>query len=412
MPRSRCSPDPDQYAPFLDKLKAGAWGLEDRRRCALEAFRRTAAYDAAISAWMERELAQGKSTDLPHHLCLNLVQKQGLRYGENPHQAAAFFVEPGRKVEGMAACQQHQGKELSFNNLLDADACARLVWQFPAPACVIVKHNNPCGVGQGPHALEAFMRAQAGDPVSAFGGIVAFNRPVGVEVARVMAQNFWEVILAPAFTGEALEVFAAKKQLRILQTPDHWPQSAEGLDARSIGGGYLVQRADDGFVPFEDWEVKATGPGTKPRGGGPDAGPAGGQGREVQRHRAGEGRRHRGHRRGPDEPRGFRGDRLPQGRRPVPAAPCWAATPSSPSPTASSWPPATASPPSSNPAAASATTKSSPPPRSSASGSSSPACGTSGIELSGDRAHDTTSPANCIWQTCSALLCPIVRYPG
>ncbi len=105
----------------------------------------------------------------------------------------------------------------------------------------------------------------SGDPVSAFGGIGAFNRPVGVEVAKVMAQNFWEVILAPSFTGEALEVFAAKKQLRILQTPDHWPQSAEGLDTRSIGGGYLVQRADDAFVPFEDWEMKASGPGTPPK---------------------------------------------------------------------------------------------------------------------------------------------------
>ncbi len=257
--------DPAQYGPYLERLQAGVWNLEDRRHCALEAFRRTAAYDAAISGWMERELTARKTPDLPHHLCLNLVQKQGLRYGENPHQAAAFYVEPGRKAEGMAACHQHQGKELSFNNLLDADACARLVWQFPAPACVIVKHNNPCGVGQGPHAMEAFMRAQAGDPVSAFGGIVAFNRPVGAEVAHVMAQNFWEVILAPSFTGEALEVFAAKKQLRILQTPDHWPQSAEGLDSRSIGGGYLVQRADDAFAPFEDWEVKASGPGSKPR---------------------------------------------------------------------------------------------------------------------------------------------------
>jgi phosphoribosylaminoimidazolecarboxamide formyltransferase/IMP cyclohydrolase len=257
--------DPAQYGPYLEKLVAGSWGLEDRRRCALEAFRRTAAYDAAISGWLEREFSKNTSSDLSHHLCLNLVQQQGLRYGENPHQPAAFYIEPGRKTEGMAACQQHQGKELSFNNLLDADACARLVWQFAAPACVIVKHNNPCGVGQGPHALEAFMRAQAGDPVSAFGGIVAFNRPVGVEVARVMAQNFWEVILAPSFTGEALDVFAAKKQLRILQTPDSWPQSAEGLDTRSIGGGYLVQRADDAFVPFEDWEVKSSGPGAKPR---------------------------------------------------------------------------------------------------------------------------------------------------
>ena len=181
--------DPGQYQAFLEKLATGTWGLEDRRRCALEAFRRTAAYDAAISGWMERAFDDAKAPGLAHRLCLNLVQKQGLRYGENPHQAAAFYVEPGRKVEGMAACHQHQGKELSFNNLLDADACARLVWQFPAPACVIVKHNNPCGVGQGPHALEAFMRAQAGDPVSAFGGVVAFNRPVGAEVARVMAQT-------------------------------------------------------------------------------------------------------------------------------------------------------------------------------------------------------------------------------
>ena len=256
---------PDQYAPFLEKLRASAWGLEDRRRCALEAFRRTAAYDAAIAGWMEREASGPKADGLPHHLCVNLVQQQGLRYGENPHQPAAFFVEPGRPVEGMAACTQLQGKELSFNNLLDADACARLVWQFAAPACVIVKHNNPCGVGQGPHALEAFLRAQAGDPVSAFGGIVAFNRPVGLEVAQVMVQTFWEVILAPAFTGEALEVFAAKKQLRLLQTQDHWPQSAKGLDTRSIGGGYLVQEADDAFAPFESWEVKATGNGTRPR---------------------------------------------------------------------------------------------------------------------------------------------------
>jgi phosphoribosylaminoimidazolecarboxamide formyltransferase/IMP cyclohydrolase len=256
--------DPAQYSPFLEKLQAGTWGLDDRRRCALEAFQRTAAYDAAISGWMARTFNPGPEVELPPQLSLNLVRKQGLRYGENPHQPAAFYVEPGRKVEGMAACRQLQGKELSFNNLLDADACARLVWQFPAPACVIVKHNNPCGVGQGPHALEAFMRAQAGDPISAFGGIVAFNRTVGVEVAHVMAQTFWEVILAPAFTPEALAVFAAKKQLRLLETSEHWPQSAEGLDTRSIGGGYLVQAADDAFTPFEAWEMKASGPGARP----------------------------------------------------------------------------------------------------------------------------------------------------
>ena len=257
--------NPGQYAPFIQKLKAGAWTLEDRRACALVAFQRTAAYDAAISAWMEKQFAHEDAGEaLPSRLSLLLTQEQGLRYGENPHQPAGFYVRPGGAPEGMAACKQHQGKELSYNNLLDGDACARLVWQFEAPACVIVKHNNPCGVAYGAHPLEAFLRAQSGDPLSSFGGIVAFNRPIGVEVARAMTQSFFEVVLAPGFTGEALEVFAAKKQLRLLETPHAWPMSAQGLDLRSIGGGYLVQAPDEGFKPFEQWEVKANGHGPKP----------------------------------------------------------------------------------------------------------------------------------------------------
>ncbi len=257
--------NPSQYEPFLAKLKAGTWSLADRQLCALQAFQRTNAYDAAISAWMEKQLAPAEAeTGLPTRLSLVLTQEQTLRYGENPHQAAGFYVRPGEKAEGIAASKQHQGKELSFNNLLDADACARLVWQFEAPACVIVKHNNPCGVAYGAHPLEAFTRAQAGDPLSSFGGIVAFNRPVGVEVAKAMTQSFFEVILAPAFTGEALEVFASKKALRLLETPQRWPLSASGLDLRSIGGGFLVQGADDQFKPFEQWEVKSSGRGPKP----------------------------------------------------------------------------------------------------------------------------------------------------
>lgn len=255
--------DPHQYEPFLEKLKDGDWNLEDRKRCALEAFQRTAAYDAAISAWFAGQLLS-ETEELPEHLSIGLELKQGLRYGENPHQGAAFYVRPGAKDEGIAACRQLQGKELSFNNLLDTDAAARTVFQFAAPSCVIVKHNNPCGVGRGPHVLEAFLKAQAGDPVSAFGGIVAFNRPVGVEVAQAMVQSFWEVILAPGFSAEALELFAAKKQLRVLETPSRWPLSAHGLDLRSLGGGFLVQRPDDAFAPVETWQVKATGSGPKP----------------------------------------------------------------------------------------------------------------------------------------------------
>ena len=253
--------DPGQYEGFLAKQAAGTWSLEDRRACALAAFQRTAAYDAAISAWMAE--SEDVST-LPERLSIGLEARQPLRYGENPHQAAAFYVRPGTKDEGISACRQMMGKELSFNNLLDADAAARTVFQFAAPSCVIVKHNNPCGVGRGPHVLEAFLKAQAGDPVSAFGGIAAFNRPVGVEVAQAMVQSFWEVVLAPAFSPEALAVFAAKKQLRILETPSTWPLSAQGLDLRSIGGGFLVQRPDDAFTPVEQWQVKATGRGPKP----------------------------------------------------------------------------------------------------------------------------------------------------
>ena len=254
---------PGQYGAFLAKLGAGTWTQADRRACALAAFQRTAAYDAAISAWMA-EAGPERSEGLPERVSVGLELQQVLRYGENPHQAAGLYTRPGAKAEGVAACTQLQGKELSFNNLLDIETGARTVFQFAAPSCVIVKHNNPCGVGRGPHVLEAFLRAQAGDPVSAFGGIVAFNRPVGIEVANAMVQSFWEVIMAPAFSPEALAVFSAKKQVRILKTPASWPLSVQGLDLRSIGGGFLVQTPDDLFTPVEQWQVKATGKGPSP----------------------------------------------------------------------------------------------------------------------------------------------------
>ena len=255
--------DPAQYDAFLEKAQAGTWDQEDRRVCALAAFQRTAAYDAAISTWMAGQVGQ-EAEGLPERLGIGLVSRQGLRYGENPHQSAGFYVQPGTPQEGIAACEQLQGKELSFNNLLDSDGAARTVFQFAAPSCVIVKHNNPCGVGRGPHALEAFLKAQAGDPVSAFGGIAAFNRPIGIEVAQAMIQSFWEVVLAPAFSPEALEVFAAKKQLRLLRTPAAWSASAGALDVRSITGGFLVQRPDDDFAPVDQWQVKTTGAGPQP----------------------------------------------------------------------------------------------------------------------------------------------------
>jgi phosphoribosylaminoimidazolecarboxamide formyltransferase/IMP cyclohydrolase len=253
--------DPSQYDYFIEALERGTWGLEDRRACALAAFQRTAAYDAAIASWMA---GPHPWEAMPERLALALEARQSLRYGENPHQAALFYVPAGAVPEGIAACRQIQGKELSFNNLLDADAAARTVFQFKAPSAVIVKHNNPCGVGRGPHVLEAFLKAQAGDPVSSFGGIVAFNRPVGVEVAQAMVQSFWEVILAPGFSAEALALLSAKKQVRVLETPPAWPLAVRGLDLRTIGGGFLAQGADDAFPPVDQWQVKATGKGPRP----------------------------------------------------------------------------------------------------------------------------------------------------
>jgi phosphoribosylaminoimidazolecarboxamide formyltransferase/IMP cyclohydrolase len=164
----------------------------------------------------------------------------------------------------MAACEQIQGKELSFNNLLDADGAARLVWQLEEPGCAIIKHNNPCGIGLGCNPLEAFMKALASDPVSAYGGIVAFNKPIGPQVAHEMAKTFWEVIMAPSFEEGALEALAPKKQLRLLKMPQQWPSCAGGIDLRSIGGGFLLQGPDDAFSPVGQWEIKSAGNTPKP----------------------------------------------------------------------------------------------------------------------------------------------------
>ena len=159
--------DPAQYGGFLGRLAQGLWSLEDRRACALAAFQRTAAYDATISAWLAGSADEAEAESLPERVGLGLEFSRSLRYGENPHQAAGFYVRPGAQPEGFSACRQLQGKELSFNNLLDVDTAARLVFQCKAPSAVIVKHNNPCGVGRGSHVLEALLKAQAGDPAAA-----------------------------------------------------------------------------------------------------------------------------------------------------------------------------------------------------------------------------------------------------
>jgi phosphoribosylaminoimidazolecarboxamide formyltransferase / IMP cyclohydrolase len=220
------------------------------RRC----FERVSAYDAAIANYLGALSADAANAphahparaEYPATLNLQFHRVQDLRYGENPHQTAAFYSENGAPA-GVSSMKQHQGKELSYNNLLDFDSCLRLVAEFDVsePACVIVKHNNPCGVSLAPSAEEAFRRALACDPLSAFGGVIAFNGEVTGAAATVIAEQFYEGIAAPSFAPAALEVLAKKKNLRVL-TIGAMPKPATltGQDLRRVAGGLLAQGFD------------------------------------------------------------------------------------------------------------------------------------------------------------------------
>ncbi|GAA6733705.1 bifunctional phosphoribosylaminoimidazolecarboxamide formyltransferase/IMP cyclohydrolase [Thermus oshimai] len=225
--------DPEDYPAVLEALREGPTP-EFRRALARKAFAHTAAYDAAIAEWLAGE-------KFPEEKFFVLKRVSPLRYGENPHQEAALYRVEGEEGPLLQA-QVLQGKAMSFNNYLDAEAAWNLVSEFEAPACVAVKHQNPCGVALGEGPLEAYQRAYAADPVSIFGGIVAFNREVDGATARAMGEVFLEVVLAPGFSEEALAVFSRKKNLRLLKVPS----LAQGpyLDLRRLRGGVLLQDAD------------------------------------------------------------------------------------------------------------------------------------------------------------------------
>jgi phosphoribosylaminoimidazolecarboxamide formyltransferase / IMP cyclohydrolase len=236
--------DPGDYPQVLAALEEGEGRVPERlrRSLAAKAFRHIQGYDAAIARWLEEGLGEGEDL-LRRHLMVDLALESPLRYGENPHQAAALYRLQGSPGV-LGGFEQLQGKELSWNNLLDADAARRLVALFEEPTVVIIKHNNPCGVGQGQRIAEAFERALATDPVSAFGSIVAVNRLVGAELVEVMAKLFVEVLVAPGFEQDALERLAGKPGLRALACPAFEPQ-AGALELRALDGGYLVQEPDD-----------------------------------------------------------------------------------------------------------------------------------------------------------------------
>jgi phosphoribosylaminoimidazolecarboxamide formyltransferase/IMP cyclohydrolase len=244
--------DPSDYAAVLAELQEhGVLSPATRRRLARKAFAHTAAYDAAIVTWLDRTDPDGAPV-LPDSLHLALERAQPLRYGENPHQAGARYRAVGARSWWDGA-EQLGGKELSYLNVFDAEAAWRLVQRLgPQPAAVVVKHANPCGAAVASDITTAYRRAHEGDPVSAFGGIVALNRPVPRDLAEALAPVFTEVVVAPAFDEDALAVLAAKKNLRLLAAG---PPGEGGLDLRGIDGGLLVQQADVVSVDRAAWEV-------------------------------------------------------------------------------------------------------------------------------------------------------------
>ena len=247
--------DASQYAGVLDELKrSGALSDATRFALAVAAFNRISNYDAAISDYLSSLQPDGRRAEFPAQSNGRFVKLQDLRYGENPHQHAALYRDLHPAPGSLVTAKQLQGKELSYNNLADADAAWECVKSFEATACVIVKHANPCGVAVGDDPAEAYAKAFATDPTSAFGGIIAFNRPLDAAAAVAVSKQFVEVLIAPAYAADALAVLAAKTNVRVLQIAldgvnrggiTAWDQGRNAHDVKRIGSGLLIQSADN-----------------------------------------------------------------------------------------------------------------------------------------------------------------------
>ncbi len=254
--------DPADYPSVLAELKGncGETSRKTRWRLARKAFRHTAAYDAAISEYLEGiELQSSARDELPPTINLSLGLQETLRYGENPHQRGALYRPLQRKPSGLVSAEQLQGKQLSFNNYLDLEAAWRLTAEFEQSCCVIVKHNNPCGAALAEGPCDAYRKALACDPVSAFGSIVAFNQTVDGETAEEMRSLFVEAIIAPAYEQAALDLFSKKGNLRVMQKdPESLPAGASRerlFDLKQVSGGYVLQDLDVARVTAEDLKV-------------------------------------------------------------------------------------------------------------------------------------------------------------
>ncbi len=248
--------DPEDYPAILEELKTGALSYATRYTLAVKAFTHTARYDGAISNYLSARAPDGERREYPDRLQMAFDKVQDLRYGENPHQHAAFYRAPDECDNGgIASYSQLQGKALSYNNIADADAAWECVKAFDraTPACVIVKHANPCGAALGVTPLEAYQKAFSTDPTSAFGGIIAFNCEVNRSTLEVVANQFLEVLIAPAYAPDALELIQAKKNVRVLRCA--LGQASDALDFKRVGGGLLVQSADRDELTAADLHI-------------------------------------------------------------------------------------------------------------------------------------------------------------
>jgi phosphoribosylaminoimidazolecarboxamide formyltransferase/IMP cyclohydrolase len=244
--------DPKDYAQVIEEMasQAGSVSFDTRFQLACKAFAHTAEYDGAIADWLSLQ-AQPEQAPFPPRLHLHFVKAQSLRYGENPHQHAAFYRDPHPAPGTLASWHQHQGKELSYNNIADADAAWECVRGLNETACVIVKHANPCGVALGATTLIAYQRAFATDPTSAFGGIIAFNHEIDGDTAEAIAGQFAEVVIAPGYTPEALSRFQSKGNVRVLEVP--LAHGSNTWEYKRVGGGLLVQSPD--LIQYPDFKV-------------------------------------------------------------------------------------------------------------------------------------------------------------
>lgn len=250
--------NPSNYPVYLEQLRQGEPSLEFRRACAQEVFAHTASYDQAIAHYLATQ-DSANSTSLPEQFSLLGKELQPLRYGENPHQAASWY-QTGDQPTGWAAATKLQGKELSYNNLVDLEAAKKIITEFTdTPAAAIIKHTNPCGVATGGTLVEAYDRAFAADSTSAFGGIVALNRPLDVATATALSKTFLECIVAPSCEPEAQAILAAKPNLRLLINPDLLNLStAIAPTVKVITGGFLVQSPEEIIASAENWQVVTT----------------------------------------------------------------------------------------------------------------------------------------------------------